>query len=186
MEVEHVKAHRTEKDKKEMTQFERSFVTDGSEKADELAKAGAMLDEGFTAQTRAKTVQQGRKEVYAALQYAASFHCLVDEWKDCEELKPQPKEKWTCVDMKREESKQRAECCANASKYRCIRCGRGSKYKKMHENVQGRNTWGIFWEMRKATSGRTRYGEKNGQARSSFDLVQKMLRLRTTENETKN
>ena len=37
VEVEHVKAHRTEKDKKEMSHFEK-FVTDGNE-------AGAMLDE---------------------------------------------------------------------------------------------------------------------------------------------
>ena len=71
MEVEHVKAHRTKKDKKEMSQFEQ-FVTDGNENADELAKVGAILDEGFMAETRAKTVQQER-EVYAALQYAGSF-----------------------------------------------------------------------------------------------------------------
>ena len=32
VEVEHVKAHRTEKDKREMSHFER-FVTDGNEKA---------------------------------------------------------------------------------------------------------------------------------------------------------
>ena len=32
------------------TQFEK-FVTDGNEKADELAKAGAMSDEGFMSQT---------------------------------------------------------------------------------------------------------------------------------------
>ena len=63
----YVTAHRTEKDKKEMSHFEK-FVA---------AKAGAMLDEGFTAQTRAKTVQQEREEVHAALQYAASFHFLV-------------------------------------------------------------------------------------------------------------
>ena len=62
-------------------------------KADELAKAGATLDEGFTAEMRAKTVQQEREEVHAALQYAASFHCLVGDWKDCEELKPKPEEK---------------------------------------------------------------------------------------------
>ena len=29
-----------------------------------------------------------------ALQYAAGFHCLVEQWKDCEELIPKPKEKW--------------------------------------------------------------------------------------------
>ena len=42
-----------------------------------MAKAGAMLDEGFLAQATAETLQQEREEVYAALQYAASFHCLV-------------------------------------------------------------------------------------------------------------
>ena len=52
VEVEHVKAHRTKKGKKHMSQFER-FVTEGDEKADELAKAGAMLDEGFMAESRA-------------------------------------------------------------------------------------------------------------------------------------
>ena len=74
VEVEHVTAHRTEKDKKEMSHFE-NFVTDGNEKADELAKAGAMWTEGFMAQVRAKSIQQEREEVCAALQYAASFHC---------------------------------------------------------------------------------------------------------------
>ena len=50
-----------------------------------------MLDEGFMADARAKTLQQEREEVCAALQCAASFHCLVEEWKDCEELEPKPK-----------------------------------------------------------------------------------------------
>ena len=62
MEVEHVKAHRTKKGKKNMSQFER-FVTDGHEKADELAKAGAMLDEGFMAEAKAETMQQEREEM---------------------------------------------------------------------------------------------------------------------------
>ena len=34
-------------------------------KADELAKRRAILDEGFMAEVRAKTVQQERQEVYA-------------------------------------------------------------------------------------------------------------------------
>ena len=55
MEVEHVKAHRTKKEKQMMTQFER-FITDGNEKADELAKA--MMDEGFMAEARAETMLQ--------------------------------------------------------------------------------------------------------------------------------
>ena len=52
-----------------------------------------------------------REEVCAASQYAASFHCLVEEWKDCEELKPQPKEECIFVDKKREEAKHRTEWC---------------------------------------------------------------------------
>ena len=47
------------------------------------AKAGAMLDEGFMAEARAQTMKLEREEVYVALQYAASFHSLVEEWKDC-------------------------------------------------------------------------------------------------------
>ena len=61
MEVEHVKAHRTKKDKKDMSLFEK-FVTDGNEKADELAQAGAILDKGFMAEMRATTVQQEREK----------------------------------------------------------------------------------------------------------------------------
>ena len=76
-------------------------------------------------------MQQEREQVYAALQYAASYHCLVEEWNVCEELRPKPKEKWIFVDKKSEETKHRTEWCAEAEKYRCMRCGRGSKYMKM-------------------------------------------------------
>ena len=77
------------------------FVTEGNEKTDELAEAGAMLDEGYMAEARAETMQQEREEVYAAMQHAASFHCLVEQWKDCEELRPKPKEKWVFVESRR-------------------------------------------------------------------------------------
>ena len=46
------------------------------------------------AQSRASTVQERRDEVYEAFQYAASFHCPAEEWHGCEELKPEPNEKW--------------------------------------------------------------------------------------------
>ena len=49
-----------------MTQLER-FVTEGNVKADELAKAGAMLDECFMAEARAEAGE--REEVYVALQH---------------------------------------------------------------------------------------------------------------------
>ena len=48
--------------------------------------------------------------MYVALQNAASFHCLVEEWKDCEEL--MPKEKWSFIDKRSEGRKHRAEWCA--------------------------------------------------------------------------
>ena len=73
VEVEHAKAHRSTKEEKHMSQFEK-FVTEGNEKADALALAGAMLDEGFMAEAKEETMQQEREELYAALQYAASFH----------------------------------------------------------------------------------------------------------------
>ena len=98
---------------------------------DELTKEGA-LDEGFLAEARAKTMQQEREEVYAAC-----FHCLVEQWKDCEKLKPKPKEKWIFVDTSSDETKHRTEWCAEADRNRCMRCGRGSKYIKMPRKCTG-------------------------------------------------
>ena len=48
--------HAARKKKGKMTQCER-FVTEGNEKADELAKAGAMMDEGSMAEARAETMK---------------------------------------------------------------------------------------------------------------------------------
>ena len=84
VQLKHVKAHRTKRENRCRTL--RSSSLKANEKADEWAKKRAMLDEGFMAEARAKTMQQEREEVYAAVQYAASFHCLVEEWKDCDEL----------------------------------------------------------------------------------------------------
>ena len=96
VEVEHVGTPHEER-KKDMSHFEK-FITEGNEKADELAKGGALLDKEFMKEARAETMQQEREEVYAAMQYAASFHCSVEQWRDCEELKPKPKEKRIFVD----------------------------------------------------------------------------------------
>ena len=78
IEVEHVRAHRTAKERRQMALVEK-FVTEGNEKAYEPAKEAATWDAGLVAQARASTIQQEREEVFAALQYAASFHCLVEE-----------------------------------------------------------------------------------------------------------
>ena len=56
---------------------------------------------GNLALITASVVQQEREIVCAALQYAASFFCLVESWRDCEELKANPEEKWMFVDKKK-------------------------------------------------------------------------------------
>ena len=58
--------------KKGMSHFEK-FVTEGNEKACELAKEGAMLDQGFMAEARAETLQQEREEVCRVLRYTVRF-----------------------------------------------------------------------------------------------------------------
>ena len=94
MEVEHVKAHRTKKDKKEMSHFER-FVTDGNEKADELAKAGAMLDDGSMAGARAKTSAAGARRGLCSLAVCSQFSLF--GWKNGRTVKSSSrsqKKKW--------------------------------------------------------------------------------------------
>ena len=60
VEVAHVKAHLTKKEKEKMMQFER-FVTEGIQKADELAKAGAMLDDGFNGRSEHRNYEAGER-----------------------------------------------------------------------------------------------------------------------------
>ena len=65
--------------------------------------------EQFVVEMRAVTVKQEREVVYVALQYAASFHCSVEEWKDCVELRPKPKQKWFFVDKRNERMNMRGK-----------------------------------------------------------------------------
>ena len=114
--------NRTKKEKKDVSHFEK-FITEGNEKADELAKEGALLDKEFTAEARAETLQQEREDVYAAFQHAASFHCMIEEWKDCEELRPKPKGKFVFMEKMSEEYE---------ASYRVV-CGCGSGQVSMYE-----------------------------------------------------
>ena len=61
----------------------------------------------------------------------SQFHCLVEEWKDCEELKPQPKERWTFSDKKREETVHRSECCCQQESVHEM-----WKKQQVHENAR--------------------------------------------------
>ena len=60
VDVEHVKAHFTKKDKKEVSHFEK-FVTESKEKVDELAKAGAMSDGGVHGGNESKDSPAGAR-----------------------------------------------------------------------------------------------------------------------------
>ena len=98
------------------------------------------------AQIRASKVRQKRQEAFAALTTGSQLSLFGGGMKDCEELKPQPEEKWTFVNQKKEETKHRTEWCAESSRYRCMRCGRGSKYIKdtMRPKIYS-NDFGFFF-----------------------------------------
>ena len=103
LDVMHVKADRTQKEKAKMTLFEK-FAVEGNEATDWVAKDGEDLDGSAMVTIRAATVRQGRMEVNAALQFVATCHCHVSHWHDCDEPKPYRREKWTIVDAKKEKS----------------------------------------------------------------------------------
>ena len=119
VEVEHVKAHRTKKEIQQMSLLER-FIAEGIEDADELATEGAMVDGGLVAQVRANTVQQEQEEVCAVLQFAASFHSLVEEWTNgriVKSLSTSQQRSGPSRKKKGEARKHRTEWCAAANKY---------------------------------------------------------------------
>ena len=118
--------------RKEMTHFEK-FVTDGNEKADELAKAGAMLDEGFMAQTGAKKRFSGNEKRCTQPAFIAWWR----SGKTVEKSSHSQKKSGPSVDERREETRHRTEWCTAVSKYRCMRCGRGSEYMKMQGKCTG-------------------------------------------------
>ena len=137
VEVEHATAHRTEKDKKEMWHFGK-FVTDGNEKADELAKAGAMLDDGFMAQVRANT----------------SFHCLVKDWKDCVERLRQKKMEFHGKEKGGNEASYGVVCGVEEIRMREV-----WKRQQVHDDARQIHRAEIhgkeFGKMEKVTHGRT-------------------------------
>ena len=70
VEVEHVRAHRTKKDQKEMSNFEK-FVTEGNEKAGEVAKAGASnVGRMFYGGNESKDSSTREREIRGACRFA--------------------------------------------------------------------------------------------------------------------
>ena len=113
-----------------MSYFDK-FITDGNEKADELAKASFFTRQKFRESDvgrwirggeESKTVKQEREEVCAALQYAAYFHCLLEKCKHCEELKPKPKKQCFFVYKRKNVTRHRTEWRAAVNKSRSMKC----------------------------------------------------------------
>ena len=142
---------------------------EGDEKADELAKEGAMQDGGNMAQIGASSVQQRRREVYAALQYAARFHCLVEEWADCGELKPKPRDIWESVESKVEADKHRAEWCATT---------KNRPLHELREEQQKHEDAGKKWRRRTEAHGWALHDEKSRSGRRDPGVVQELFRIR--------
>ena len=103
--------HQAKSGEKDVRRYEK-FVTEIREEG-YMAKAGAMQDEGYVAEAKTETMQQEREEVDAALLYAAIFHCLVEQWRDCEELRPKPNDKSVFVEKKSDNMKHRTEWCGS-------------------------------------------------------------------------
>ena len=70
----------------------RKNITEGNDRADEVAQDGHVgwrrngLEEGQRSSTERERKRE--RECSRGITYAASFHCLVEEWRECEELKP--------------------------------------------------------------------------------------------------
>ena len=141
-----------------------------------------MPDEGIMAEARAKATKQEREEVYVALQYATSFHCLVEEWKDCEEIKPNPKEKCVIVNKKSEGTKHQTEWCAEADRYRCMRSG---VLKQIYEDARQMHRTEIlvkkFGKMEKAPSGRHELVRRTDRQGEVFCGAESVLDVRDKE-----
>ena len=148
-------------------QFLTLFCCHDSENCDSYSHSGAVLP--LTRPRPGPCIPRPKeREVHAALQYAASFHCLVEEWKDCEELKPKPKEKkFRGQDEEGKETSIRM-VCPGQQESMCEVEGVAST-RRCQESVRDRSICPQIGE--------------NGE-RGNIDLVQEMLRLCKAENGT--
>ena len=131
VELKHVKAHRTKKEKHRCRTLRSSSL-----KATRRRMSGQKKEQCWKKGSWRKQEQrQCSRSEKRCMQRCSVQPAFTAQWKNgrtvMSSIKLKPKEKWTFVDQKREETKHRTEWCAEASKYRCMRCGRGSKCMKM-------------------------------------------------------
>ena len=116
-----------------MSQFEK-FVTEGNEKAQELAEAGRQC------WSRSKSKDNAAGKRGRCMQLCSMRPASTAWWRNRKIAKsscPSRKKSGFFVDKKRENTRHRTEWCAEANRYRCTRCGRGSKYMKMPGKCTG-------------------------------------------------
>ena len=101
--------------------------------------AGAILNGGLVAEVRAVALTQERER--KCMQPCNMQPASIAWWRNGKivknSLRPKPKEKWFFVDKRRESMKHRTEWCAEANRYPCMRCGKGSRYMKMPGRCDG-------------------------------------------------
>ena len=90
VEIEHVKVHRRKKVKKNILQFER-FVAEGNEKADELAKSGAMLDERLWQKQEQKLCSRQERRCMQHYSMRPASTAWWNNGRTLKRLKPEPK-----------------------------------------------------------------------------------------------
>ena len=160
-----------------MWHFEK-FVTDGKEKAD-VSWRKKVLRWRFMAQTRSNTVKQEREEVYAALQYAASFHCLKNG-QIAKSLSLSLKSSGSSCTRKGRKRSIRRSGVSQQTSIGAWDVEEAASARRWKENAQDQKAVDQRLEAQvqkvgKIAYGRTRHGKECGQAGRSFEMVQKML-----------
>ena len=109
-----------------LVQFER-FVTEGNEKADELAKSRSNAGRRFFC-GRSKEQKLCNRKERRCMRHCSMLPAPTAWWNNGRMVKsssPSRTKSGFLVNKKSEETKHRTEWCEEADKYRCVRCGRG-------------------------------------------------------------
>ena len=147
LEVEHVQAHRTKKEKQDMTLFER-FVTEGDERADELAKDGSMTDGAEMAPDQNKhspATKRGGFTRHCSTQLACAVW-----WRNRATVRSSNRNLKTSALLWIRMWK---------AKYRCMRCGRSSKKMQMQGACEGPRWLGKDFKRKLRRWSKTHSGE---------------------------
>ena len=143
IEVEHVKAHRTEKERQHRSLREK-FISEGNEKADELANERSGVGWRICGAGKSKCHPARENRSVRSLAVCSQLSVL-----GVERLRRTQADVARKVDLLgQEKGRQRSVGrCGVPHKYRCMRGGRGSKYMKMQcKCTVPKYIWQRIWE----------------------------------------